>query len=434
MTALRHSINGAKAPSYAERQGDIMTQTAVAKEVEVPNPILTTSTVRPADATPSFLRDVLALSDFERKVRPRLPNMIYQYVAGAVETSSAMRNGLDAYCRYGFTPHALTDTSARSTTTELFGQTYNAPFAIGPLGGAAFVAYRADLALTNAAKAANIPMILSASSLIKLEDVIAANPNAWFQAYLAGDEQRIDRMLNRVEAAGYRNLVVTIDTPILGNREHNIRSGFSMPIRMTPRVMIQSALHPRWLLGTVARTFMFHGAPHFENTEAERGPPMMSRTLRNTVARDKLAWKHIEQIRRRWNGPMIVKGVISPRDAALCREHGADGIILSNHGGRQLDHAVGPLDILPEVAAEKGNMKVIVDGGIRRGTDVLKAIALGADFTLLGRPFLFAAALGGKTAVEHAIKILREEISRDMALLGVNSPSEIDSSFIKRIR
>lgn len=122
MTTLRHSINGAKAPSYAERQGDIMTQTAVAKEVEVPNPILTTSTVRPADATPSFLRDVLALSDFERKMRPRLPNMIYQYVAGAVETSSAMRNGLDAYCRYGFTPHALTDTSARSTTTELLAK------------------------------------------------------------------------------------------------------------------------------------------------------------------------------------------------------------------------------------------------------------------------------------------------------------------------
>lgn len=416
-----------------------MTHPAVAQEATVAQDSTivkpgVTSVARPVDTTPRFLRDVLALNDFERKVRPRLPKMIYQYVAGAVETASSMNNGIDGYRRYGFTPRALTDTSARTARTELFGQTYDAPFAIGPLGGAAFVAYRADLALAKAARTANIPMILSASSLIRLEDVIAANPNAWFQAYLAGDAGRINRMLDRVEAAGYRNLVVTIDTPILGNREHNIRSGFSMPIRITPRVMLQSATHPRWLLGTVGRTFAFHGAPHFENTEAERGPPMMSRTLRNTVARDKLTWDHLDLIRKRWKGPMIVKGVISPRDAGLCREHGADGIILSNHGGRQLDHAVGPLDILPEIADRKGAMKVIVDGGIRRGTDVLKAMALGADFTLLGRPFLFAAAYGGAPAVEHCARILREEVLRNMAMLGLNHPSDIDSSFVRLIR
>ncbi|WP_237934374.1 alpha-hydroxy acid oxidase [Acetobacter senegalensis] len=381
---------------------------------------------------PARLRDVLALDDFERHCKPFLPRMIYQYVAGGVETETAMRNGRQAYQDYGFTPRALVDTSARSTQTSLFGKTYSAPFSIGPLGGAAFVAYRADLALAAAAYACNIPMILSASSLIRLEDVIAVNPDAWFQGYLAGDFDRISRMLDRVEAAGYKNLVVTVDTPILGNREHNIRTGFAMPIRITPRVMIQSATHPRWLLGTVAKTFLKHGAPHFENTEAERGPPMMSRKLRNTVARDKLTWGHIAFIRKRWKGPLIIKGIISPHDAIVARDQGADGIILSNHGGRQLDHAMAPLRVLPEVAARKGDMKVIVDGGIRRGSDVLKALALGADFTLMGRPFLFAAAYDGRRGVEHAYTIMRDEIMRNMAMLGVNSPSELNESFVRR--
>jgi len=397
-------------------------------------PAPVTALKRPQTTVPARFRDILALDDFERHARPHLPKMIHQYVAGAVETGSSMQNGFAGYRDYGFLPHALVNTARRSPETELFGHTYDVPFGIGPLGGAAFVAYRADIRLAKAARQRNMPMILSASSLIKLEDVIAANPDAWFQAYLAGDQNRIDRLLNRVETAGYKTLVVTADTPILGNREHNIRSGFSMPIRVTPRVAFQSATHPRWLLGVVARTFLQHGAPHFENTEAERGPPMMSSaSVRNTTARDELSWKHIEAIRKRWKGPMVIKGLISPHDARLAREHGVDGIILSNHGGRQLDHAMGPLQVLPEIAADKGDMKVIVDGGIRRGSDVIKAMALGADFVLMGRPFLFAAAVGGQAGVEHAHHVLREEISRNMAMMGVNRLSELDASFVRRI-
>ena len=195
---------------------------------------------------------------------------------------------------------------------------------------------------------------------------------------------RIDRLLDRLERAGFTTLVVTGDTPVLGNREHNTRSGFSMPMKITPTVMWQSALHPQWLLGTVARTFWKHGPPHFENTEAERGPPMLSRVLRNTTARDKLSWRNLEAIRRRWKGPLLVKGLQAPADAVLARECGADGVIISNHGGRQLDYAAAPLDVLPEIAAAKGDMTVILDSGVRRGTDVLKALALGADFVFVG--------------------------------------------------
>jgi len=381
---------------------------------------------------PRHFRDLLALQDFERHARRRLPNMIYQYVAGGVETGRGIQGNYEAYQQYAFVPRMFRDVSGRSQRVELFGHTYNHPFGIAPLGGASFVAYRADISLAKAARAMNTPMILSASSLIRLEDVYDANPNAWFQAYLAGDQPRIDRLVERVANAGFKTLVVTGDTPMLGNREHNTRSGFSMPIKLTPKVCLQSAMNPRWLLGTVAQTFLRHGAPHFENTDAERGPPMMSSQVRNTQARDQLSWKHVEAIRKKWKGNLVVKGLMSPEDTFIARDLGVDAVILSNHGGRQLDYTVPPLHTLPEIAAKKGNMKVIIDSGIRRGTDVMKAMALGADFTFLGRPFLYGAVIGGQAGIEHAMHILRDEIDRDLALIGVRSPAELHAGFLRR--
>ena len=395
---------------------------------------LATSVRRSEAATPYGFADLLALDDFERHARRHLPPMVYQYVAGAVETAATLRANRGAYTRWAFLPRRMVDTSARTTATTLFGKTYSVPFGIAPLGGAAFVAYRGDLRLAAAAQQMNLPMVLSASSLIKLEDVHAENPDAWFQAYLPGDQGRIDRLVDRVGAAGFETLVVTADTPVLGNREHNTRSGFSMPIRVTPKVAWQSATHPRWLLGTVAQTFLRHGAPHFENMEADRGPPMLSRNaLRNTTARDKLSWANLEAIRRRWRGTLLVKGLTAPADVVIARECGVEGVILSTHGGRQLDYDVPPLEVLPEIAAQKGGMAVIVDSGIRRGTDVLKALALGADFVFLGRPFLFAAAIGGTPAIVHAARILKEEIERDMALVGANRLSDLTPALLRRM-
>lgn len=389
---------------------------------------------KPAPApVPRAFRDLLALDDFERHAQRVLPPMIFQYVAGGVETQSSVRMARDAYSRYAFLPRMFVDVSGRDQGVTLFGRRYATPFGIPPLGGSAFVAYRADLRFAEAARRRNVPMILSASALIKLEDVIAENPHAWFQAYLAGDQPRIDRLVDRVEKAGYETLVVTGDTPMLGNREHNIRSGFSMPIKMTPRVMWQSALHPRWLLGTVAQTFLKHGAPHFENTDAERGPPMMSKKVRNTNQRDELAWRHVEAIRKRWKGNLVVKGLMTPADVRIAQSCGADGVILSNHGGRQLDYAIAPLETLEEIASFKQDMKVMIDSGIRRGTDVMKALALGADFVFVGRPLLYGAALGGVDGVLHAIRILADEIDRDMALLGVRRIEELTPQHVRRV-
>ena len=405
-----------------------MTSSANSSSLRTANPSVVKN---PAVKTlPRHFRDLLALDDFERHARRRLPDMIYQYVAGGVETGRGIAGNFEAYQQYTFIPRMFRDVSGRDQRTSLFGHDYQHPFGVAPLGGASFVAYQADIALAKAAREMNVPMILSASSLVKLEDVHKANPDAWFQAYLAGDQPRIDRLLDRVAAAGYQTLVVTGDTPMLGNREHNTRSGFSMPIKITPKVALQSAMNPRWLLGTVAQTFLRHGAPHFENTDAERGPPMMSSKVRNTQARDKLCWKNVEAIRKKWSGNLVIKGLMSPEDAFIARDLGADAVILSNHGGRQLDHTVPPLLTLPEIAAKKGAMKVIIDSGIRRGTDVMKAMALGADFVFLGRPFLYGAVIGGQAGVEHAMRILRDEIDRDLALIGVRTPAELDASYL----
>jgi L-lactate dehydrogenase (cytochrome) len=385
-------------------------------------------------AVPRALRRYLSLDDFEPAARRRLPKMLYGYIAGAAETDAALRDNRRAFEQYGFVPRVLNDVSGREQTTKLFGRTYASPFGIPPMGSAALCAYRGDVVLARAAAAANVPMILSASSLIRLEEVRRENPAAWYQAYLAGEPSRIEPLVDRVAAAGYDTFVVTADVPVPPNRENNIRNGFQVPLAITPRVAWDTATHPHWLFGTWARTLANYGMPHFENMDAMRGPPVLSKNLmRNIGHRDQLAWKHVELIRRRWKGHLVVKGLIAPADARIARECGVDGVIVSNHGGRQLDHTVSALRTLPEIAAEAGGMTVMVDGGIRRGTDVIKALALGAQFVFVGRPFLFAAVAAGEPGVQRAITLLRDEVDRDMALLGIRSIGEISAELVRRL-
>jgi L-lactate dehydrogenase (cytochrome) len=393
------------------------------------------ATVQRAErAAPRAMRRYLALDDFEAAARRRLPKFLYGYIAGATETDAALRDNRRAFDEYGFVPRVLNDVSAREQTTKLFGKTYSAPFGIPPMGSAALCAYRGDIVLTRAAAAINLPMILSASSLITLEDVRRENPAAWYQAYLAGDAARIEPLVDRVAAAGYDTFVVTADVPVAPNRENNIRNGFQVPLAITPRVAWDTITHPDWLFGTWARTVINHGMPHFENMDAVRGPPVLSKNLmRNIGKRDQLAWKHVELIRRRWRGKLVVKGLISPADARIARESGVDGVIVSNHGGRQLDCTVSSLRTLPEISAEANGMTVMLGGGIRRGTDVLKALALGAQFVFIGRPLLYAAVVAGQAGVQRALTLLRDEIDRDMALLGIRSIGEISSDLLRRI-
>lgn len=393
------------------------------------------SEARPSAKAPANLRRFLSLEDFERAARGHLPRMLHGFISGACETDASLRDNRDAFAEWGFVPRVLVDTADRNTVTELLGRRYAAPFGIAPMGASALSAYRGDLVFARAAAAAGLPNILSGSSLIPLEQVREEGPTTWYQAYLPGDASRIEPLVDRVAAAGFDTFVLTVDVPVSANRENNVRNGYSLPLRPTPWLAWQGITHPRWLLGTALRTWFNHGMPHFENMDAFRGPPVLSeKAVRAFGQRDGLDWSHLELIRNRWPGHLVVKGVMSGEDSRIARESGVDGVMVSNHGGRQLDGAVAPLRVLPAVAAEAGGMAVMLDGGVRRGTDVLKALALGAHFVFIGRPFICSAAVRGEPGVRHAITLLWEEIQRNMAMLGITDPRQMGSEFLMRLR
>lgn len=382
--------------------------------------------------SPARAARALSLDDYEPLARAYLPRPLFGYVAGACEDNRTLTANREALRRVTFMPRVLRDVASRSTRIGLFGQVLEAPFGIAPMGLAALIAWRGDLALARAAHAAGVPMLLSATSLIRLEEVRAAAPSCWFQAYLPADCGWIDSMVDRVAAAGFATLVVSVDVPVLGNRENLVRQGFSTPLRPSPGLLRDGLLRPRWLFGTFLPTLLRHGVPRFENSAASRGAPVIARHAERSFGqRDRLSWASIAHIRGRWRGNLVIKGVLHAEDVSLARDHGADAVVLSNHGGRQLDGAVATLDALPGAVAAAGDMPVLVDGGFRRGGDVLKAIALGARMVLIGRPFLYAAAVHGEAGVRHAIGLLRAEIDRNLALLGATSPDELEPGHLR---
>ena len=373
----------------------------------------------------------LCLDDFEAAARRRLPHPLFTYISSAAETSASLRDNRTIFGKWGFMPRVLRGVSERSISCDLLGKSYDAPFGIAPMGISALMAYDGDNVLTRAAALQNIPMVLSGSSLTPMETVYAANPDCWFQAYLPGEEDKILALIDRVKRTGFRTLVLTVDTAVLANRENNLRAGFSTPLRMTPRTMWQFASHPRWVFGTFGRTLIAKGMPHFENSYATRGAPIMARNvMRDFGKKDHLNWDHLRLIREHWPGALIVKGVLAAADVHEVAKLGADGVILSNHGGRQLDGAVSPMRVLSDVVSVAGDMPVMVDGGFRRGTDILKALALGAAFVFVGRPFLYAAVADGERGVGQAIEILKSELRRDLGLLGKTKLSELEADIL----
>lgn len=377
------------------------------------------------------MKNVLCLDDFEAAARRHLPRPVFGYIAGAAERNHSLDANRNAFLQYDFTPRVLVDISKRSMATSLFGRSYAAPFGIAPMGLAALSAYRGDIVLAQAAASANVPMVMSGSSLIRLEEVAQVNRDAWFQAYLPGDEAGIAALLRRVQSAGFETLVVTVDTAVAANRENNVRTGFSIPLRPSLGLAWQGLTHPRWLAGTALRTLLRHGMPHFENSYATRGAPMLSRNVeRNMADRGHLNWQHLRQIRKQWTGPLVLKGILHPADARTAADAGADGIIVSNHGGRQLDGAIAPLRVLPRIVQACPQLPVMLDSGVRRGSDVLKALALGARMVFVGRPFAYAAAVAGQAGARKGIELLQSEVLRNMGLLGINSLADLDASFL----
>ncbi|MFY1865796.1 alpha-hydroxy acid oxidase [Achromobacter xylosoxidans] len=378
------------------------------------------------------LRRMLSLHDFEAAARQILPKPLYAYVSGAVEDGQSERGNRQAYDDYGFRPKVLVDVSRRSTRCTVLGREYAAPVGVAPMGIAALTSYRGDVILARAAAEAGVPCIMSGSSLIRLETVMEAAPGTWFQAYLPGDGAQIAALIDRVAAAGVDTLVLTVDTPVAANRENNVRAGFSTPLRPSVGLAWQGVTHPRWLIGTFLRTLLRHGMPHFENNYATRGAPILSgNVLRDFSDRGHLNWQHVAAIRKTWKGRMVLKGILHPDDARAARAHGMDAVIVSNHGGRQLDGSVSPLHALPAIVDAAGGMDVMLDSGVRRGTDALKAMALGARCVFVGRPFNYAATVAGQRGVAHAIALIVEEIRRNMGLLGIVDLRELNQSLLQ---
>ena len=372
-----------------------------------------------------------SLNDFEKSARRRLPRSVFGYVEGATEDNLSLRDNRKVFEEILFRPRVLVNVAGRDASVELFGTRYQVPFGVAPMGICALTGFRGDLALARAAKNAGIPMALSSSSLIPLEEVLDTAPGTWFQLYTPRHEAAVDALIDRVARAGVEVLIVTVDSAVVPNRENNLRNGFKTPLSPNLSLFWEGATHPRWSIFTFLRTLVLHGVPHFENNTAERGASLIARDVeRDFSGREYLDWDAIQRIRQRWKGKLVLKGILHPEDAKRAGKIGADGLIVSNHGGRQLDGSLSPLRALPQIVEAAGAQVVMIDSGFRRGTDVLKALALGAAFVFVGRPFNYAAAVGGEEGVAHAIRLLSDEIRTSMALLGVNRLAELNPGFL----
>ncbi|WP_035962690.1 alpha-hydroxy acid oxidase [Caballeronia grimmiae] len=381
------------------------------------------------------MRGFLSLADFEAAARRRLPRPLFGYVAGATEDNASLADNRAAFNELGFVPRVLRNVSQRSQSIELFGVRYESPVGIAPMGISSLTGYRGDLAQAQAARECGVPMILSAASLVRLEEVVEVAPGAWFQIYMPRTLEEMRALVERVSAANVSTLVVTVDSSVVPNRENNMRNGFRTPLRPNFQLLRDGLTHPNWSLFTFLRTLLRHGMPHFENASAQRGEPLLSRRAnRDFSGREHLDWDAIREIRARWKGRLVIKGILHPDDAATARNLGADGIIVSNHGGRQLDGSVSPMRMLAPIAEACPAMPLMIDSGFRRGTDVLKAIALGAACAFIGRPMNYAACVGGQAGVEHAIGLVKAEIHADMGLLGVNRLDELGPEFLRLLR
>lgn len=379
------------------------------------------------------LKKLLSIADLEHAAERCLPPSVHGYVVGGSETETSLRGNRASFDNWRFLPHVLVDVSARSQKRELFGKTYQSPVGISPMGVTSLCGFDGDMALARAAQQVGVPFVLSGASTTKLERVAADVPDAWFQAYLPSRREIIGPMLERVANAGIGVLVMTVDVPIASTREIELRNGFSVPLRLSRKLVMGGLSRPRWLMQTFMQTLLKQGVPYFENFSATRGNRIITAASGDHRAgRASLCWDDLKWVRDQWRGKLVIKGILRPDDAMMAAQIGADGIFVSNHGGRQLDGAIAPLDALPAIVAAAPRLKVLIDGGFRRGTDVLKALALGADFVFVGRPAMAGLAVGGQAGVVHALTLLQREIDVDLALLGCPDIALLSPDFLCR--
>jgi L-lactate dehydrogenase (cytochrome) len=354
----------------------------------------------------------------------RAPRAVFDYVEGGAGDERSIARAVRAYSRVEFHPRTLRDVSVVSPATTILGEPSSMPLVLGPTGLTRMMHQSGEPAVARAAARARVPYVLSTMGTTTPEALFAVEPAGarWYQLYVWRDRGRTEALIDRVAAAGFRTLVLTVDVPVQGERRRDVRHGLAMPPLLRWRTFVDGALHPAWwfdLLTTEPLRF----AAHAEEGELRE---VIGKTFDPTVTMDDLSW-----LRARWEGLLVVKGVMRVDDALEMVERGVDGLVVSNHGGRQLDRSITPLEVLPAIVDAVGDrVEVLVDGGVRSGADVIAAVGLGAKAAMIGRAYLYGLMAGGERGVDRALAILRDDVVRTMQLLGVRSLDELDASAV----
>ncbi|WP_263723061.1 alpha-hydroxy acid oxidase [Defluviimonas sp. WL0075] len=359
-----------------------------------------------------------SIDDLRHLAKRRIPRFAFDLVDGGAESERNLRRNSEAFEEVELTPRYMVDVSKIDTRATIFGQTFDQPFGMAPIGMLNAFWPEADLTLARLCKRENIPYVASSAASTTLERLAeAADGNGWFQLYVSGDAAVTEGLIARAEAAGYPMMMVTADVPAAGKRDRDIRNQLSVPFRITPEVLVQLLANPTWTLASLQ-----HGKPNIANYADLLKAATSYADVQKTLITPGFTWDHLMRLRDRWQGPLVVKGILHPDDAVRCAEIGCDGIVVSNHGGRQVAFGPPTITALPPIAAAVGGrMKVIIDSGIRRGADLMRAKALGADFAFVGRALAYGVGAGGAKGADRAMEILKLELLRALGQLGAPS-------------
>ena len=390
------------------------------------------------DSTKRRLASAANTDDLRRLAKRRLPAGVFDYIDGGAEDEVAMRANRDAFGRYEFCPRVLRDVSTVDTSSTLLGAPLPFPLVLAPTGYTRIADPQGELAVARAAQRSGVPYTLSTMSTRSIEEVAAAGGTGrrWFQVYVWRDRALVRDMVERAAAAGYEALVITVDTASLGRRERDVRRGFTLPPKLGLDTILDGITHPGWTW-RFARSepilFANVATSKVAGNQYDGSRPIALAEKVSSQFDPALSWADIEWFRSMWNGPIVLKGVQSVADASLAVEHGIDAIALSNHGGRQLDSAPAILELVAPVAQEVGgSIEIICDGGVRRGSDMVKALALGANACMVGRAYLYGLGAAGEAGVDRVLEWLLDELRRTMALIGATTIADIDSEHVRR--
>jgi len=381
------------------------------------------------------LRKVANVDDLRSLAKRRLPAGVFDYIDGGAEDEITLRKNVDAYRNISFKPRVLRDMTEVDSSTHLLGRPLAFPLVLAPTGFTRIAHSEGELAVVRAADRAGIPFTLSTMATRSIEECAAvaeSDSRLWFQIYTWRDRSIVENLVKRAAEAGFEAVCLTVDTAVLGRRERDVRRGFTLPPEVGPGTILDGIKNPGW-------TWDFLRADPIRFANVEGITSLDGSTAVDLAEHMKsqfdpgLSWSDVDWLRSIWEGPILIKGIQTVEDALIAAEVGVEAIAISNHGGRQLDGAPAPFDLLPEVVeAIQGRLEIICDGGVRRGSDIVKAVSMGAQAVMAGRPYLYALGACGERGVDHVMDLLHEGVERTMALIGAASIDELSQELISR--